>query len=149
MLRNKITLRLYLPDFIENSDLILPKLEEIYDGSVSPITLYLWNGVDDEVDMKSLKDFITKWEDKKHFKTIIRNSIDSNYVDFIWFDIVPVKYSNQSTYYRFKFEYVNSNRIVDGLKEFSNILTFITLPKFKKTQKRTDRDYHENSNSRK
>ena len=147
--RLRVTLRMYLPDFMNNLDDNVEELEKIYDRNMAPTTLYLWYDEGDDVDLKVLKKFINSWEAKKHFKTIIKTSFTNKFSEFIWFDIVPFKFFKRATYNRFAFSYVQYHNIINGIKRFGEILSFTSSPKPNKVQKRTDYNYDESSDSRK
>jgi hypothetical protein len=78
-----------------------------------------------------------KWEDKLSFKTVIKQGHEIKFNDFIWFDIVPVSTPSIS-YKRFTYSYSDSNKILDGLKEFYNVTKFTTSENPVKRQKRND-----------
>ncbi|MBT4208104.1 hypothetical protein HOE22_07155 [Candidatus Woesearchaeota archaeon] len=149
MNRMRVTLRFYLPDFIENLNTNIEQLEKIYKKSLAPITLYLWYDTDDKKDLGQLKEFIKNWESRQHFRTVIRTSFVNSPKDFIWFDIIPYTYENKTGYNsRFSYSYIDKSKIVDGIKHFDEILSFTTGPKPKKIQKRTDHNYNESGDSR-
>jgi len=144
----RVRLRFYLPDFIENLNTNIEELEKIYDKNMAPITLYLWYDKNDKIDMGRLKEFIKNWESRQHFRSIIKTSFVNSFNDFIWFDVLPYKYKNKSSYYRFSYSYVDSTKIVKAIKYFDEILSFTLGPKPRKIQKRTDYNYNESSDSR-
>ena len=147
--RLRVTLRMYLPDFMNNLDDNVEELEKIYNNSLAPTTLYLWYDKGDDIDLKVLKEFIKNWETKQYFKTIFKTSFTNIFSEFIWFDIVPFNFTKRSTYSRFSFSYVKDHTVTKGIKRFGEILNFTSSPKPNKVQKRTDYNYDENSNSRK
>ncbi len=137
----KVSLRLKLSDFI-NTDMeqkIMEKINNIYDELHTAILLYLWFE-DGEISSKDLKEFLMKWEDKLSFKTVVKRGHKIKLCDFVWFDVVPV---NISTNFRnrFRYQYVNCNKILDGLQEFYSVAKFTTLDKPVKKQKRNDYEY--------
>jgi len=133
-----LSLRLKLTDFI-NTD-IEQKVMENINGTHTElhitVLLYLWFE-ENEISNKDLKEFLMKWEDKLSFKTIVKQGSKIGLNEFIWFDIVPVNipHSDRS---RFRYQYVNYNKILDGLQEFYNVTKFTTSDKPARKQKRND-----------
>jgi len=146
--QNRVSLRLYLPDFIQNLDSNIEELQKLYNENHSAITLYLWYDENDTIDLNVLKEFIKTWESKKYFRTIIKSNFTNLSNEFIWFDIIPSKYKNKSSHVRFSFSYFNSSQLIVGIKHFGEILSFTNSTRPKKVQKRTDHSYNENSDSR-
>ena len=101
------------------------------------------------MDLNVLKEFIKSWEARQHFKTIIKSSFTNKFSEFIWFDIIPFKFTKKATHNRFAFSYVQAHNVINGIKRFNEILSFTSSPKPNKVQKRTDYNYDENSDSRK
>ena len=147
--RLRVTLRMYLPDFMNNLDDNVEELEKIYDRNMAPTTLYLWYDEGDDMDLNVLKEFIKNWEARQHFKTIIKSSFTNKFSEFIWFDIIPFKFTKKATHNRFAFSYVQAHNVINGIKRFGEILSFTCSPKPNKVQKRTDYNYDESSDSRK
>ena len=148
MNRMRVSLRFYLPDLIENLNTNIEELERIYTKNLAPITLYLWYAKNDKTDLGQLKEFIKNWESRQHFRTVIKTSFENTSKDFIWFDILPYTYENESSHSRFTYSYVDNSKIVEGIKHFDEILSFTTGPKPRKIQKRTDQNYNESGDSR-
>ena len=146
--QNRVTLRMYLLDFIQNLDSNVDELQKLYNENHMAITLYLWYDKNDTIDLDVLKEFIKTWESKKYFRTIIKSNFTNFYREFIWFDIIPLKYKDKSSQVRFSFSYHNSSQLSEGLKHFGEILSFTNSTRPKKVQKRTDHSYNENSDSR-
>ena len=144
----RVTLRFYLPDFIENLNTNIEELERIYAKNMAPITLYLWYDTKDKTDLGQLKEFIKNWESRQHFRTVIKTSFVNTSRDFIWFDVIPYKYVNKSSHSRFSYSYIDNSKIVEGIKHFDDILSFTVGPKPRKIQKRTDQNYNESGDSR-
>ena len=135
---SKVSLRLKLSDFI-NTDIeqeVMNKINEAHNELQIVVLLYLWFE-EGEIVNKDLKEFLIKWEDKLSFKTIIKQSHEIKYSDFIWFDIVPVS-APTTTYKRFEYKYGEYNKILDGLREFYKVTKFTTSEKPVKRQKRND-----------
>ena len=78
-----------------------------------------------------------KWEDKLHFKTIVKEGTDISSDEFIFFDILPIE-KEQANWSRFTYQYKNKKSIVNGLKELYDCVKFITSDKSTKKQKRND-----------
>ena len=133
-----LSLRLKLSDFI-NTDIeqeVMNKINEAHNELQIVVLLYLWFE-EGEIVNKDLKEFLIKWEDKLSFKTVIKQGHELKFNDFIWFDIVPVSTPSIS-YKRFTYCYSDSNKILDGLKEFYKVTKFTTSEKPVKRQKRND-----------
>ena len=135
--RLRVTLRMYLPDFMKNFNINVEELEKVYDRNMAPTTLHLWYDEGDDMDLNVLKEFIKNLEARQHLKTIIKSSFTNKFSEFIWFDIVPanIPHSDRS---RFRYQYVNYNKILDGLQEFYNVTKFTTSDKPARKQKRND-----------
>jgi hypothetical protein len=58
--------------------------------------------------------------------------------NFIWFDIVPAGINTSEVSGRFQYHYVDSDKLVEGIKKFKEIVDFCTHNKPIKKQKRTD-----------
>ena len=135
---SKVSLRLKLSDFI-NTDIeekVMNIINHAHNELSVTVLLYLWFE-EGEIVSKDLKKFLIKWEDKLSFKTIIKQGHELKFNDFIWFDIVPVNIPSIS-YKRFTYSYSDSNKILDGLKEFYNVTKFTTSDTPVKRQKRND-----------
>ena len=135
---SKVSLRLKLSDFI-NTDIeqeVMNKINEAHNELQIVVLLYLWFE-EGEIVNKDLKEFLIKWEDKLSFKTVIKQGHEIKFSDFVWFDIVPVS-APTTTYKRFEYKYTKYDKILDGLKEFYNVITFTTSEKPIKRQKRND-----------
>ena len=148
-----VSIRMYLTDVVNSSDKVIEHLTNV-SNNVSGAKLYFWYNEEDKID---IKDFITKWESKKHsnIKTIIRPHYFDTQNDFIWYDIMPKKLydtlplSNQgfrNYYTRFTFKYIDEKGMIKGLKEFQKTYDFVTNEKPVRKQKRND---GEDSNNRK
>tara|TARA_R110002074_G_scaffold245686_2_gene417630 strand:- start:97 stop:444 length:348 start_codon:yes stop_codon:yes gene_type:complete len=98
------------------------------------ILLHLWYKDGDDI---KLKDFLMKWEDKLHFKTVVKEGPHVTSDEFIFFDILPSE-EKQSEWSRFTFQYQYKKNIVKGLKELYDCLKFVTSDKPTKRQKRND-----------
>ena len=135
---SKISLRLKLTDFI-NTDIeqtVMDMINEVHNKLNCAILLFLWFEEND-LTGKDLKEFLMRWEDKLSFKTVIKQGHELKFNDFIWFDIVPVSTPSIS-YKRFTYSYIDSNKILNGLKQFYDITKFTTSEKPIKRQKRND-----------
>ena len=136
----KVSLRLKLSDFI-NTDIeekVMEKINNVYNELHTTILLYLWFE-DGEISSKDLKEFLMKWEDKLSFKTVVKRGSEIKFSDFVWFDIVPVNIL-PSTRNRLRYQYVDCNKLLDGLQQFYNVAKFTTSDKPVKKQKRNDYD---------
>lgn len=134
----RISLRIYLPHLLENKK-TLEFLTSTYEDLVNPTILYLWyDKKKDKVKPKELKSFIDTWERKEHFKTFIHTKLVTGPQNFIWFDIVPAGINTSEVSGRFQYHYYNSDKLVDGIKKFKEIVDFCAHNKPIKKQKRTD-----------
>ena len=134
----KVSLRLKLSDFI-NTDIeqeVIEKINKVHNELQITVLLYLWFE-ESEINSKDLKEFLMKWEDKLSFKTVVKQGFYISTSEFIWFDIVPVNIPTSSRN-RFRYQYSESNKILDGLQEFYNVTKFTTSDKPEKRQKRND-----------
>tara|TARA_R100000030_G_scaffold99961_3_gene91974 strand:- start:1264 stop:1677 length:414 start_codon:yes stop_codon:yes gene_type:complete len=132
---SKVSLRLKLSDFIntEFEEKVMNMINTTHKELNVSVLLYLW--FDEKVD--GLKDFLIRWEDKLHFKTIVKNNSIIGYDEFIFFDIVPTDMTNNSQH-RFKYTYDEPTKITSALDKFYEITKFITTEKPIKKQKRND-----------
>jgi len=135
-MQRTMRVRLKLSDFIdtEYEDDVMESITKVYSELQSLILLHLWY---DEGDTIKLKNFLMKWEDKLHFKTIVKEGTAISSDEFVFFDILPTK-EKQSEWSRFTYHYENKKNIVNGLKELYNCVKFITSDKPNKRQKRND-----------
>ena len=125
-----------LSDFIdtEYEDEIMELINNVHKDLQSFILLHLWYNEGDNI---KLKDFLMRWEDKLHFKTVVKEGTNVTSDEFIFFDILP-KGEKQADWSRFSYRYENKKSIVNGLKELYNCVKFITSDKPTKRQKRND-----------
>ena len=135
-MQRTMRVRLKLSDFIdtEYEDGVMESISKVHSELQSLILLHLWY---DEGDNIKLKNFLMKWEDKLHFKTIVKEGTAISSDEFVFFDILPTK-KKQSEWSRFTYHYENKKNIVNGLKELYNCVKFITSDKPNKRQKRND-----------
>jgi len=135
---SKVSLRLKLSDFI-NTDIeekVMNIVNHAHTELSVTVLLYLWFEKD-EVSNKDLKDFLMRWEDKLTFKTVVKQGHQLQFNDYIFFDIIPVGISENISK-RFSYNYINTDKILDGLQEFYNVVKFTTSEKPAKRQKRND-----------
>ena len=78
-----------------------------------------------------------RWEDKLHFKTIVKEGTNVTSDEFIFFDILPIEEKHE-VWSRFTYQYGDKANIVNGLKELYDCVKFITSDKPNKRQKRND-----------
>jgi|TARA_B110000196_G_scaffold227888_1_gene196599 hypothetical protein len=134
----KISLRMYLPHLLENKK-TLEFLTSTYEELGNPTILYLWyDKKKDSVEPKELKEFITNWERRDHYRTHIHTKLVTGPQNFIWFDIVPAGINTSEVSGRFQYHYYNPDNLVEGIKKFKEIVDFCTQNKTVKKQKRTD-----------
>ena len=134
----KVSLRLKLSDFI-NSDIeeeVMKKINTVHSKLHTTVLLYLWFE-EDEINSKDLKEFLMRWEDKLTFKTVVKQGFYINTSEFIWFDVIPIN-TPSSPHKRFEYQYSESNKILDGLRHFYDIVKFTSSEKPAKRQKRND-----------
>tara|TARA_B100001778_G_C18272523_1_gene487247 strand:+ start:54 stop:452 length:399 start_codon:yes stop_codon:yes gene_type:complete len=127
-----------LSDFIntDNEDEIMEMINKTHKNLSTTILLHLWYE-NNEISSTDLKKFLIRWEDKLHFKTIVKQTSDVEPHEFVFFDIIPTT-SPKNDRYRFKYKYVSNDRIVEGLTELYNCIKFIKQDKPPKRQKRND-----------
>ena len=112
----------------------MEKISSIHEDLKVLVLLHLWY---DEGDNVKLRDFLLRWEDKLHFKTVIKEGSDMSSDEFIFFDIIPegMKHSEWS---RFTYPYGDKFLIISGLKQLYDCIKFISSDKPTKRQKRND-----------
>ena len=135
---SKVSLRLKLSDFI-NTDIeekVMNIVNHAHTELSVTVLLYLWFE-EGEVSNKDLKDFLMRWEDKLTFKTVVKQGHKLMLNDYIFFDIIPVG-TPDTVSKRFTYNYINTDKILDGLQEFYNVVNFTTSEKPVKRQKRND-----------
>jgi len=135
---SKVSLRLKLSDFINTNieENVMNRINQIHSELHVIVSLYLWFE-EDEITSKNLKDFLMRWEDKLTFKTVVKQGHQLQFNDYIFFDIIPVGISDNVSK-RFSYNYINTDKILDGLQEFYNVVKFTTSEKPTKRQKRND-----------
>jgi hypothetical protein len=135
-MQRTMRVRLKLSDFIdtEYETPVMEMINTIHNDLKSFILLHLWYNEGDDV---KLKKFLMRWEDKLHFKTIVKEGTGVTSDEFIFFDILP-KEEKQEARSRFTYQYGNNQSIVKGLKELYDCIKFITSDKSTKRQKRND-----------
>ena len=142
------TLRVYLTDFVgtDKEDEVIDRIST-YGNDIPNMKLYLW--FDQKLDKVDISKFVKKWDRIPHhnFKTIIRPEFFDKPLDFIWYDIIPKRFSSGLQYTRFSYRYVDGvEGVLEGLDNFKSTWDFISADKpQKRKQKRND---YEDSNSR-
>ena len=128
--------RIKLSDFIdtEYEDDVMNSISKVHSDLQSFILLHLWYNEGDDV---KLKDFLMRWEDKLHFKTVVKQGTDMTSDEFVFFDILPIEEKHE-VWSRFTYQYGDKANIVNGLKELYDCVKFITSDKPNKRQKRND-----------
>ena len=134
---HSITLRLKLTEFIETEieEYVIDKINQVY--KISQFKLHLWYD-EDEIKSSQIKTFLEKYESSLHFRTKIKptREIDTN--EFIWFDVIPDKSSEN-----LRARYTYMGNVISGLNQFGETLEFCKKPKSEKPirkQKRNDFD---------
>ena len=137
MLSN-IRVRMKLSDFIntDNEKEIMEMINKTHSDLSTTILLHLWYE-NDEISSIDLKDFLLRWEDKLHFRTVIKNTSNVEQYEFVFFDIIPISVPKNEKY-RFAYTYINTDKIIDGLNELYACIKFIKLDRPAKRQKRND-----------
>ena len=137
MLSN-IRVRMKLSDFIntDNEKEIMEMINKTHSDLSTTILLHLWYE-NDEISPIDLKDFLLRWEDKLHFRTVIKNTSNVEQYEFVFFDIIPSS-NTENKKYRFAYTYISTDKIIDGLNELYACIKFIKLDKPAKRQKRND-----------
>ncbi len=122
-----------------NTDIEQEVMNKINDAHIElsvTVLLYLWFE-EGELSNKDLKDFLMRWEDKLTFKTVVKQGHQLMLNDYIFFDIIPVGTPDNISK-RFSYSYINTDKILNGLQEFYNVVKFTTSDKPTKRQKRND-----------
>ena len=135
-MQRTIRVRIKLSDFIdtEYEDDVMNSISKVHSDLQSLILLHLWYNEGDDV---KLKNFLMRWEDKLHFKTVVKEGKGVTSDEFIFFDILPTEEKHE-VWSRFTYQYVDKKNIVDGLKELYDCVKFIISDKPNKRQKRND-----------
>ena len=135
-MQRTIRVRIKLSDFIdtEYEDDVMNSISKVHSDLQSLILLHLWYNEGDDV---KLKNFLMRWEDKLHFKTVVKEGMAMTSDEFIFFDILPTE-EKHATWSRFTYQYGDKKNIVEGLKELYNCVKFIISDKPNKRQKRND-----------
>jgi|TARA_B100000959_G_C14930681_1_gene603513 hypothetical protein len=140
----KISLRMKLNDFINKKveDDILKGLAEITQISNGIVSLILW--FDEKDSDINLKETIESIGDAHHWKTNIVAKSKIKESDFVWFDMRSYddEYEIPQNF-RFQYKYGTPSQIVNGLKTFSDAITFFKNKpakenKIERKQKRND-----------
>ena len=138
-MQRTIRVRIKLSDFIDTDyeSEVMEMINKTHNDLRVMILLHLWYGEED-VKIIKLKDFLIRWEDKLHFKTVVKQNSSVNNDEFVFYDIIP-KDVKQIELSRFSYVYNNKTQIVDGLKQLYDCVKFITEDKpSRKRQKRND-----------
>ncbi len=137
MLSN-IRVRMKLSDFIntDNEKEIMEMINKTHSDLSTTILLHLWYE-NDEISSTDLKDFLLRWENILHFRTIVKNNSNVEQYEFVFFDIIPISVPKNEKY-RFAYTYINTDKIIDGLNELYACIKFIKLDRPAKRQKRND-----------
>ena len=135
-MQRTMRVRIKLSDFIdtEYEDDVMNSISKVHSDLQSLILLHLWYKEGDDI---KLKDFLMRWEDKLHFKTIVKEGTKVTSDEFIFFDILPIEEKHE-VWSRFTYQYGDKANIVNGLKELYDCVKFITSDKPNKRQKRND-----------
>jgi len=135
-MQRTMRVRIKLSDFIdtEYEDDVMNSISKVHSDLQSFILLHLWYNEGDDV---KLKDFLMRWEDKLHFKTVVKQGTDMTSDEFVFFDILPIEEKHE-VWSRFTYQYGDKANIVNGLKELYDCVKFITSDKPNKRQKRND-----------
>mgnify|MGYP000944408458 FL=1 len=137
MLSN-IRVRMKLSDFIntDNEKEIMEMINKTHIDLSTTILLHLWYE-NDEISPIDLKDFLLRWEDKLHFRTVVKNTSNVEQYEFVFFDVIPIS-APKNKKYRFAYTYISTDKIIDGLNELYTCIKFIKLDRPSKRQKRND-----------
>ena len=82
---SKIRLRMKLSDFIntDKEKKIMELVNKTHTDLTTTILLHLWFE-DGEINSTDLKEFLIRWEDKLHFRTIVKPNSDIEPYEFIF-----------------------------------------------------------------
>ena len=138
MMLSNIRVRMKLSDFIntDNEKEIMEMINKTHNDLSTTILLHLWYE-NDEISSTDLKEFLLRWEDKLHFRTVVKNTSNVEQYEFVFFDIIPISVPKNKKY-RFAYTYTNTDKIIDGLNELYACIKFIKLDRPSKRQKRND-----------
>ena len=108
--------RIKLSDFIdtEYEDDVMNSISKVHSELQSFILLHLWYNEGDDI---KLKDFLMRWEDKLHFKTVVKQGTDMTSDEFVFFDILPIE-EKLEVWSRFTYQYKDKANIVIQIKTF-------------------------------
>ena len=139
----KISLRMKLKDFINKKveNEILHGLGEITQISNGIVSLILW--FDEKDSDINLKEAVESIGDAHHWKTTIVAKSKIKESDFVWFDMRSYIDENAIPQnFRFQYKYATPSQIIDGLKTFSDAITFFKNkpPKEKKMERKQKRN---------
>ena len=136
---SKVSLRLKLSDFIDTDieEEVINKINQTnYDLNIV-ILLYLWYD-EGEIDSKTLKKFLMRWENVLQFKTVIKQGSKMRPNEFVFWDIKPES-TELNKWSRFTCSYYDKKNMLKGLDKFYEYTKFIaTETKPVKKQKRND-----------
>ena len=136
---SKVSLRLKLSDFFDTDieEEFINKINQTnYDLNIV-ILLYLWYD-EGEIDSKTLKKFLMRWENVLQFKTVIKQGSKMRPNEFVFWDIKPES-TELNKWSRFTCSYYDKKNILKGLDKFYEYTKFIaTETKPVKKQKRND-----------
>ena len=98
MLSN-IRVRMKLSDFIntDNEKEIMEMINKTHSDLSTTILLHLWYE-NDEISSTDLKDFLLRWENILHFRTIVKNNSNVEQYEFVFFDIIPISVPKNEKY---------------------------------------------------
>ena len=127
-----------LSDFIntDNEKEIMEMINKTHSDLSTTILLHLWYE-NDEISSIDLKDFLLRWEDKLHFRTVVKNTSNVEQYEFVFFDVIPIS-APKNKKYRFAYTYISTDKIIDGLNELYACIKFIKFDRPSKRQKRND-----------
>ena len=88
-MQRTIRVRIKLSDFIDTDyeSEVMEMINKTHNDLRVMILLHLWYGEED-VKIIKLKDFLIRWEDKLHFKTVVKQNSSVNNDEFVFYDII-------------------------------------------------------------
>ena len=139
---SKVSLRLKLSDFIDTDieEEVINKINQTnYDLNIV-ILLYLWYD-EGEIDSKTLKKFLMRWENVLQFKTVIKQGSKMRPNEFVFWDIKPEN-TEVNKWSRFTCSYYDKKNILKGLDKFYEYTKFIAT-ETKPVKKQKSNDYED------
>ena len=122
---------------------IMDKINEVTE-KYPAFNVRLFYSEDDNLTSK-LKDFAKRYDGKVNFSIRISSTDYQQINDVCWYQILSTqdynKFKEELPYsgrWFYRFNNVNKDNLINGIKHFENLLRYISEPKIVKKQKRND-----------